>query len=305
MVRHLRACYTLFMLPRAQILVLFLASCGSYTPPDTSAETGTTEPVDTSSSSATDSATETIGQEPAHCVVSMPLDESAFPDEIAAVVCALRKNCGCEDADNPQCGQDFATYFTDLRAYATSKGLEYDADCAARRVQEYLAAGCNAGGINTREACAPCYVYSGEALPAEACETVDPLFDFGIVSTCASDDTECYLGKCVPPGAPEGEWCWGTKGCAAGLACDAQGTICASAKEGEPCLGVGPSDKPCADGLWCDSTVCRARKSLGATCQIGEECLTLRCEGGLCTDYAAACDLTNPMYWPFYVPGPP
>lgn len=276
-------------------------SCGSSKPVS---DTDTAEPNDTDAST-NGSAEATSVQEPSYCVVSTPVDELQFPEQVAAAVCSLRSQCGCDDADSPQCGQEFLTYFTDLQSYATSNGLKYDANCAARRIQEYLAAGCNASDVNNHDACSSCYVYSGAVQPGEICATVDPLFDFGILSTCASAETECYIGKCVPPGASEGEWCWGTKGCSSGLACSAQGTVCVSAKEGEPCLGAGPSDMPCADGLWCDSTVCRARKSTGSDCQKGEECITLFCDGAHCKDRVIACELVNPMYWPFYVPGSP
>ncbi len=101
-------------------------------------------------------------------------------------------------------------------------------------------------------------------------------------------------GTCVGRGA-EGEKCAGTWGCQDGFFCAPQTSRCtALPREGGDC-GPQSSFYECAAGYFCDfdSTTCRARRPLGASCTYDSVCSSNRCEYSTLPDggYGGRCVL--------------
>lgn len=293
---------------RPFVLALLCFACGSHensTDVDSSTATTAVTTQEPTVVTVTEETAVITGGQPEFCDDQESIAEEEFPTTIAESVCSMRKKCGCPSGEDPQCGQDYLAYFSDVRSYAAADGLMYDGVCLAQMIREYQEAGCYASEVNVRESCEHCYVYSGTALSGDVCGAVDPLYDFGMVSTCHDDSVECYLNSCQPPGADEGEKCYGTKRCSDGLACNPAGLVCTKADVGDPCLSATENGVGCASQLWCEQSLCQQRKPVGSVCASDSECTTVRCVNGTCADFVIVCESENPWYWPYYIPGPP
>jgi hypothetical protein len=113
---------------------------------------------------------------------------------------------------------------------------------------------------------------SEDAAPAERipCRT-NATCEGGICVAIEADlpaDSTCDLQKAL---------------CSFDLVC--LGTCTAAGAEGDSCNFAG-----CEAGLYCsDQGVCEARGAAGASCTSDDQCLSLRCAGGSCTDVNALC----------------
>jgi len=161
-----------------------------------------------------------------------------------------------------------------------------DSDCAPSADGSVVCAFSTAGSIcqvrtKGAENDTPCVGTTGGDVPFEpSSSSTTPargfLCDWGDGLRC--DGTACVRLKSL------GDACTiGVQECAASAFCDFATATCAVRKNvGESC---GDGSYECVMGTTCGANMtCVAQGAIGATCQIEAECLSLACQGGVCTE---------------------
>ncbi len=224
--------------------------------------------------------------------VDGPVAKEEAGEVTAARVCDAYEACRCGELAGVSlagCETGLGFSWAGLTDEAESRGLTYDGECVADRINAIAARGCALPDERALPFCSgeTCQVYHGTKADGEECESVGRF-----ASDCAQG-LVC-LGVCSEPCAnfgvdiPEGGVCndpdSGFAGlCAEGLLCEPQSGMCVRVPtDGEECL----QNFVCAEGHWCsmegETPTCRPTKATGDPCNSFQECETLNCVDGAC-----------------------
>jgi hypothetical protein len=192
-------------------------------------------------------------------------------DSVAARGCVdayaqMAQSCGTSDFGDP-CANVFSGKLADGASCAQS------AECASKR----CASSTTAGGLQ----CLPTLKPAAHAKVGEDCN-----------QTCGVSGTSsfCYFSGTIGTSSPIGGACYTSDG----LLCDALKNVCVVI----PAIGQScATNFRCADGAFCDGTVCAAKRTSGS-CALSseacasstfcdfttEECLPRKARGAACTN---------------------
>jgi hypothetical protein len=199
------------------------------------------------------------------CACREPVvDEHQLGGSWATHYCGQLSTCHCPwegYASREQCEVDVAEFFEEARRTANVAGLTYDGECAAQRLAEVTALGCEPATEPPGEdpSCVrECATYHGDADIGERCEEF--AVTGGQLSSCRSGLRCKYDGE-DDAGAP-------IRVCEDPCADDDALTV------GMPCVVEDGEDLDCADGLECfrDSGVCEPPRGVSRPCGTDAQC---------------------------------
>lgn len=209
-------------------------------------------------------------------------------------LCDVANECGCE-LGGRWCGP-----WQEISPPGT-----FDEECLDQWAQWAQSLECGASTLPELERrCPPYHGTIYEGMPCN--ESIDALGIAPLLATDCGGGLVCVAGLCrdadsLDFGAP-GQPCRLGLGCDEGLYCTDEGTCERVRRRGEPCpddrcepgtlcdevcMVLPAADQPClrgrcAEGLGCDSGVCRRQAAVGEPCFGHRDCASLNCPAGFC-----------------------